>query len=106
VLSSSGVGLVDQDVTSTVTPIDVPFGTLMIPQVVVTPNEEPLCTSTFQSAEENSGGSSRQTFPVEIEESSIQRTGKIPLSITQSQITQSAAKVKIAFNIIIYANII
>ncbi|EFX65890.1 hypothetical protein DAPPUDRAFT_264042 [Daphnia pulex] len=79
VLSSSGVGLVDQDVTSTVTPIDVPFGST-IPQVIITPNEEPLCT-----VPENSEGSSRQTLPVEIEESSIRRT--------QSGITESAAKV-------------
>lgn len=78
-LSSSGVELVDQDVTSTVTPIDLPFGST-IPQVIITPNEEPLCT-----VPENSDGSSRQTLPVEIEESSIRRT--------QSGITESAAKV-------------
>ncbi|EFX70915.1 hypothetical protein DAPPUDRAFT_256498 [Daphnia pulex] len=51
----------------------------MVPQVIITPNEEPLCT-----VPENSDGSSRQTLPVEIEESSIQRT--------QSGITESAAK--------------
>ncbi|EFX76166.1 hypothetical protein DAPPUDRAFT_322646 [Daphnia pulex] len=38
-------------------------------KVFITPNEEPLCT-----VPENSDGSSQQTLPVEIEESSIQRT--------------------------------
>jgi hypothetical protein len=52
--------------------VGVPFGStiiiiciyFMVPQVIITPNEEPLCT-----VPENSDGSSRQTLPVEIEES-------------------------------------
>jgi hypothetical protein len=72
-LSSYGAGVVDQDVTSTVTPIDVPLG-LIIPPKIVTPSEEHQKTLMWPILPENSTASSRQTLLVEVEESSIQRT--------------------------------
>lgn len=72
-LSSYGAGVVDQDKKSTVTPIDVPLG-LIIPQKIVTPSEEPQNTIMWPFLPENSTASSRQTLPVKVEESSVQRT--------------------------------
>jgi len=69
VLSSSGFGILgirDQDVTAAITPIDGQ------PQSEVTPSEE-----TASQLGSSSGGSSRETLPIEVEESSLRRTTEV-----------------------------
>ena len=68
-LSSSGFGILgirDQDVTVAITPIDGQ------PQSEVTPSEE-----TASQLGSCSGGSSRATLPIEVEESSLRRTTEV-----------------------------